>query len=160
MANDLEASVLDCKDGQIIFAEYERGDKFYLIQSGSVELIRILGNVSKTLDVLSPSEMFGEMALLEDSPRSATAIAVGPTKLMCFDRDNFQSLVLTNPQVAFKLLRLFVKRIYSAKRRFMILTLAEPNTRVADVFLMLDEESGSSAEKLQSNRREFQVTVE
>ncbi|MDR2510340.1 MAG: Crp/Fnr family transcriptional regulator [Spirochaetaceae bacterium] len=155
----LTANASIYKDGEIVFAEYERGDKFYLIQSGNIELIKTFGAVSKTLDILKPAEMFGEMALLEDSPRSATAIALGETKLMEFDRGNFQNLVLTNPQIAFKLLKLFVRRIYDAKRRFMILALDEPNARVADVFLMLDEDSSTSNAQ-QSNRREFNVTIE
>jgi CRP-like cAMP-binding protein len=154
----LEAQTATYKDGEIIFAEFEKGDRFYLIQSGNVELVKTFGDVSKTLDILKPSEMFGEMALLEDSPRSATAIALGETRLMEFARGSFQNLVLANPQLAFKLLKMFVRRIYSAKRRFMILTLDEPNARVADVFLMLNEEGGTS-DKL-SNRKQFRVTAD
>jgi len=155
----LVAGVRDFKDGEIIFSEFEKGDKFYLIQSGKVELVKFLGNVQKTLDVLTPSDMFGEMALLEDSPRTATAIAQGDTKLMVFDKNNFQNLMMSNPHVALKLLKMFVKRIYEAKRRFMILTLREPNARVADVFLMLDETTVRADAKFDTSRREFNTTV-
>ncbi|MDR2467822.1 MAG: Crp/Fnr family transcriptional regulator [Spirochaetaceae bacterium] len=159
MANGLEAQVVTYNDGQIIFAEYERGDKFYLIQAGGVELLKTFGDVAKTLDIIKASDMFGEMALLEDSPRSATAIARGTTKLMEFNRNNFQNLVLANPQIAFKLLKMFIRRIYDAKRRFMILILNEPNSRIADVFLMLDEQE-IPIDKTLTNRREFHVAVE
>lgn len=158
MASNFEAQATLYKDGQVIFCEFERGDKFYVIQSGSVELIKTYGEISKTLDILKASEMFGEMALLEDTPRSASAIALGETRLMSFDRNNFEHLVLTSPQIAFKLMKLFVRRIYDAKRRFLILVLDEPNARVADVFLMLDEDNIS--EKKSMNRREFKATIE
>ena len=60
--------------GEIIFSEFELGDTFYLIQSGRVQLVKLVGDIERTLDILQPSEMFGEMAILENSPRSATAI--------------------------------------------------------------------------------------
>jgi CRP-like cAMP-binding protein len=160
MAGNIAAQGTTYKDGQMIFSEFERGDGFYLILSGKVELVRIVGDVSKTLDVLHKTEMFGEMSMLEDSPRSASAIALGETRLMKFDSTNFQNLVLSNPQLSIKLLKMFVKRIYDAKRRYMILTLNEPNARVADVFLMLDETTISDSAAIETHRRVFTTTVE
>ncbi|MCX7655774.1 MAG: Crp/Fnr family transcriptional regulator [Treponemataceae bacterium] len=144
--------------GEIIFSEYEPGDTFYLIQSGRVQLVKIIGNIEKILDILQPSEMFGEMAILEDSPRSATAIALDPVKVLEFNRANFEVLMMGNPQIALKLLKLFTKRIYDQKRRFMILTLEDPQAKVADVFLMLDE-TQPSIDKT-TDQREFKTTVE
>jgi CRP-like cAMP-binding protein len=68
--------------GEMIFSEFEPGDTFYLIQSGRVELVKIIGDIEKTLDILGASEMFGEMAILENSPRSATAIALDTVKVL------------------------------------------------------------------------------
>ncbi|GHV26709.1 Crp/Fnr family transcriptional regulator [Spirochaetia bacterium] len=145
--------------GEIIFSEFEPGDAFYLIQEGRVELVKVVGDVEKTLDILQPSEMFGEMAILEDSPRSATAIALDRVQVLEFNRQNFDILMAGNPQIALKLLKTFARRLYDAKRKFMILTLKDPHARIADVFLMLDE---NQADKKQaaSDTREFQTTVE
>ncbi|GHV19832.1 Crp/Fnr family transcriptional regulator [Spirochaetia bacterium] len=147
-------------DGQIIFAEFETGDRFYLIKSGQVELVKIVGNVQKTLDVIGPPEMFGEMALLESAPRSASAIAKGSVELMVFDKGNFESLLLTNAQIAVRLLKVFAKRIYEAKRRFMVLTLESDNIRFADVLLMLCEGMNFDENKEQPDRREIRTTIE
>jgi CRP-like cAMP-binding protein len=144
--------------GEMIFSEYEPGDTFYLIQSGRVQLQKIIGDIERTLDILQPSEMFGEMALLENSPRSATAIALDTVKVLEFNSQNFEILLLGNPQIALKLLRMFSKRIYDSKRRFMILTLPEPSLKVADVFLMLDETQSESDKS--TTLREFKCTVE
>jgi len=158
--SDLRAESLTFKDGDIIFSEFEKGEKFYLIQSGNVEIVKIIGNVIKTLDFMSAGDMFGEMALLEDSPRSASAVASGETKVMVFDRNNFQSLMTGNTGVALKLLKMFAKRIYESKRRFMILTLEDSNLRVADVFLMLDETENGPPDLSETSRREIKTTVE
>lgn len=128
------------KAGEILFCEYEPGDAFYLIQSGRVQILKIMGDIEKTIDILQPGEVFGEMAILEEAPRSATAVAVDDVKALEFNRANFEILMRGNPQIALKLLRLFTKRIYDQKRRFMILTLEDEQARVADVFLMLSEQ--------------------
>jgi CRP-like cAMP-binding protein len=144
--------------GEMIFSEFEPGDAFYLIQSGRVELVKIIGDIEKTLDILQPSEMFGEMALLENSPRSATAIALDTVKVLEFNRQNFEILMLGNPKIALTLLKMFTKRIYDSKRRFMILTLEDDQAKIADVFLMLDE-TQTNIDKT-TERREFSTTVD
>ncbi|MDR0388887.1 MAG: Crp/Fnr family transcriptional regulator, partial [Spirochaetaceae bacterium] len=144
--------------GEMIFSEFEPGDTFYLIQSGRVELVKIIGDVEKTLDILQPSEMFGEMAILENSPRSATAIALDLVKVLEFNSQNFEILMLGNPQIALKLLKMFTKRIYDSKRRFMILTLDDDQAKLADVFLMLDE-TQTNIDKT-TERREFKTSVD
>lgn len=125
--------------GSVIFSEFEPGDCFYLIQTGRVQLIKIVNGFEKNLDILQPSEIFGEMAILENTPRSATAIAYDDVKALEFNKANFEVLMMGNPAIAMKLLKTFVKRIYAQKRRFMILTVPDRLARVGDVFLMLDE---------------------
>ena len=144
--------------GEMIFSEYEPGDNFYLIQSGRVQLVKVIGEIERTLDILQPSEMFGEMAILENSPRSATAIALDHVKVLEFNSQNFEILLLGNPQIALKLLKMFCKRIYDSKRRFMILTLPDPQAKIADVFLMLDETQPDIDKN--TEKREYKITVE
>jgi len=146
------------KAGEMIFSEFEPGDNFYLIQAGRVQLVKVIGEIEKTLDILQPSEMFGEMAILEKSPRSATAIAMDNVTVLEFNSQNFEVLMMGNPQIALKLLRMFAKRIYDSKRRFMILTLEEPQAKIADVFLMLDE-SQADIDKT-TEKREFKTNVD
>ena len=144
--------------GDILFCEYEPGDTFYLIQSGRVEILKIVDDMQKTLDILEPGEIFGEMAILEEAPRSATALALDKVVALEFNRENFEVLMQGNPQIALKLLKLFSKRIYDQKRRFMILTLDDEEARVADVFLMLAEKQKISLEDVKTV--ELKVTVD
>ena len=144
--------------GDIIFCEHEPGDTFYLIQSGRVQIVKIMEDLEKNLDILHPGEIFGEMAILEDSPRSATVIALDQCKLLEFNQENFEVLMQGNPQIAVKLLKLFTKRVYDQKRRFMILTLEDEQARVADVFLMLAETQPRQDDE--SDERVFMTSVD
>jgi CRP/FNR family cyclic AMP-dependent transcriptional regulator len=125
---------------EIIFCEFEPGNEFYFIQSGKVRIVKLIQNKEKNLTVLTDGDVFGEMAILEEQPRSATAIALDRVKLLKFHRDNFDALISGNPQLAYKLLVIFSKRIYDAKRRVMILLLEEPQLKVMDVLVMLAEQ--------------------
>ncbi len=148
------------KAGDIIFCEFEPGDSFYLIQSGKVKIVKIFGDIEKTIDIMEPGEFFGEMALLEEAPRSASIIAMEETKLLEFNRQNFEILMKGNPQIALKLLKLFSKRIYDQKRRFQILTLEDEHAKVADVFLMLAEGITPTEEEEDSGNRTFSTTID
>lgn len=142
--------------GQMIFCEYEPGNSFYLIQEGRVQITKVMGSIEKAVDILHPGELFGEMAILEEAPRSASAIALDDVTLLEFNRANFEILMKGNPQIALTLLKTFVKRIYDQRRRFMILKLNDVQARVADVFLMLFEGMNTDPDE---DSCEFHVTA-
>lgn len=147
------------RTGEVLIAEFEPGDCFYLIQSGKVQLMKTVNGTNKNLDILGPSEFFGEMAILENTPRSATCVAMETVEVLEFNKANFELLITGQPQVALILLKMFCRRIYDQKRRLRILVISDITARVGDVFLMLDEtqhQSGSTA----SAQRRFDVTIQ
>lgn len=144
--------------GSVIISEYEPGDCFYLIQSGQVQLVKCVNGAKKNLDILMPSEFFGEMAILENSPRSATCVAIDNVEVLEFNKENFEILITGNPQIALILLKLFCKRIYDQKRRLKILVLQDKQARIADVFLMFDEINPVSNPNERS--RQFNLTMQ
>ena len=144
--------------GSVIISEYEPGDCFYLIQSGQVQLVKCVNGQKKNLDILMPSEFFGEMAILENTPRSATCIAIDNVEVLEFNKENFEILITGNPQIALILLKLFCKRIYDQKRRLKILVLQDKQARIGDVFLMFDELNPSSNPNERSRR--FNLTMQ
>jgi len=141
---------------QVIISEFEPGDSFYLIQSGEVQLVKCINGVKKNLDILKPGEFFGEMAILDNSPRSATCMAIGPVECLEFNKANFEVLVTGNPQIAIVLLKIFCKRIYDQKRRLKILTIKDNTARIADTFCMFDEMNPSA--KPNEKSRRFNLT--
>lgn len=144
--------------GQVIITEFEPGDSFYLIQKGNVQLVKCVNGQNKNLDILKPGEFFGEMAILDNSPRSATCLAEGYVQCLEFNKANFEILITGNPQIALNILKLFCKRIYDQKRRFKILVIQDLQARVADVFCMLDEMS--PAVNPNDKQRRFNVTIQ
>jgi CRP-like cAMP-binding protein len=98
-------------DGEILFNRDEPGDAFYVIESGN---IRIFTHDEEgrelTLNTLGAEEAFGELALVDNSPRSASASAVGPTTLRKLDRDSFLAGVHTSPMLSEIITRLLSQR--------------------------------------------------
>lgn len=127
------------KKGEIIFSEFEPGNSFYVIQEGKVRITKIIENKEKTLDIFGPGDIFGEMAIIEDRPRSATVEALTDVKVLEFNKENFETLLKSNPIWGVKLIKSFSKRIYEQKRRVKILLLKEPEIRIMDTFCMLAE---------------------
>ncbi len=125
--------------GDIIFAEYEPGETFYLIQEGKVKVTKLVDGKEKILDIFGPGDIFGEMAIIEKKPRSATVEALTDLKVLEFNKDNFTFLLTANPSWIEKLIRSFAKRIYEAKRRVKILLLKDAELRIMDTFCMLAE---------------------
>ena len=93
--------------GATIFKEGDPGDKMYFVQSGDVEL-RVGG---KPVHVIETGGFFGEMALIEDAPRSASAHAATECHLMPVDRERFATLVKMTPDFVIEMMRTLSNRL-------------------------------------------------
>jgi CRP/FNR family cyclic AMP-dependent transcriptional regulator len=96
--------------GDVIFKQGDPGTEFFVIRSGKVRVT--LGN--RTLQVLGPSEIFGEMALVDAEPRSATAIAETDCTLVPVDEKQFLFMTSEAPYFALSLMRVLVQRLRTA----------------------------------------------
>jgi CRP-like cAMP-binding protein len=146
------------KPGEVIIAEYEPGQTFYFIRTGLIQSVKCVKGIKKNLDILRPGEFFGEMAILENTTRSATCVAITDVDVLEFTKENFELLITGNPQMAVILLKLFCKRIYDQQRRFKILCIPDVSIRIADVILLFDEMS-SSFNPL-DKKRNFDLSVQ
>ena len=77
------------KDGQMIFAEGANGDWLYVVESGEVEISKELDGRRIVIETLKPGDIFGEIAYIDKTPRSATATAKGMTEVGIVDRHFF-----------------------------------------------------------------------
>jgi CRP-like cAMP-binding protein len=100
-------SVVHVPGGKVIFLKGAAGDHAYVVKSGKVE-IREGGRV---LETLGPGGIFGEMAMIDAGPRSASAVAVGPTDLVVIDHATFAALVREVPDFAITVMRLMARRL-------------------------------------------------
>jgi len=115
---------------QTIFAEGDKGDKFYLILNGEVRISKMIAGVGEeALKVLKKGEYFGEMSLIDDQPRSAHAISNSATAgLMVIDRTDFMKLLSEDKELAIKLLWSLVRTLSSRLR--------ETNEKIKGFFAM------------------------
>lgn len=123
------------KDNNMIFCENEPGDELYIIQSGKVKITKIVDE-EVLLAVLKPGDIFGEMALLENRPRSASAITFGETSLLAINKSNFETMVRQQPQLASRLIQLLSERIWTAYRQLANLLVRDPIGRIYDMLLI------------------------
>lgn len=149
----LERFLVTFKAGDIIFCEYEAGNQCYMVQRGEVRLFKVVGDVEKTISFIQAGDFFGEMALLSNVPRTATAVAVEECVAYAFNNENFSQIVSMVPNLRMQLLRLFSKRIYNLRRQSAILKLTDVSVRVADILIMLSESQpeGPNGERLIPN---------
>jgi len=103
------APVREYKSGEIIFKEGEHGAEFFVIQSGKVDIQ--LGN--RLLGSLGDHDIFGEMALIDPAPRSATAIARSDVKVVPVGEKQFLFLVSRTPHFALNVMRTLARRLRS-----------------------------------------------
>ena len=146
--------------GDVIISEFEPGETFYLIKYGEVQITKCIKNHNKSLDILTSGSFFGEMAILDNSQRSASCVARTDVACLEFNKANFKALVLSNPQIVMNLLKLFCKRIYDQYRQFKIILIKDITARICDVFLMYDEIQGTSTRRDDENsKRKFNITI-
>jgi CRP/FNR family cyclic AMP-dependent transcriptional regulator len=107
------------RKSEVIFEEGSTGSEMYLIHSGQVVLSVSQGeNRPKTLIVLGPGDFFGEMALVDDAPRSATASAASDdTQLITIDRARFLFMVRQQPEFALSLMHTLCQRLREMDKR-------------------------------------------
>ncbi len=98
-------------DGEIIFEEGEQGNCIYVIQSGKVRIIKKDSPGQHTIAVLETGELFGEMALFDKLPRSATARALGDARILSMDKKRLFAGISRDPTLAFKTLEAVSGRI-------------------------------------------------
>ena len=130
------------KDDVVFYAD-ESGDVFCLIREGQVKVTMISPEGKEIiLSLLGPGDFFGEMALLDDEPRSATVVATEPLELMTIYRKDFLQLLTENFDIAKKVLAELSRRLRSASSRIESLATMDVYGRLARFFLDLARDQG------------------
>ncbi len=127
----------------VVFFENDEGDALFMILEGRIR-VTILGDDGREiiLTVLGPGDFFGEMSLLDQEPRSATAIAAEDTELVALHRADFQGLLSENPSISAALIRVLNNRLRRANQQISTLALLDVYGRVARVILEMARDEG------------------
>jgi CRP/FNR family transcriptional regulator len=127
------------KEDEMVFAENEPGRELYIIQSGRVKITKMVNGQEVMLAVLQTGDIFGEMALLDNKPRSASAIVAEDATMLAINKSNFEGMVKAQPQLATRLITLLSERIWMAYRQLFNLMISDPLGRLFDTLLTLAE---------------------
>ena len=101
--------------GQEILRQGDTGVGMFIVRSGKVEIVQERGGQAEKIRDLGPGNVFGEMALLDEFPRSATVRAVEPTTCLAITRWHFRGILESHPQIALALLPVLTKRLRPAE---------------------------------------------
>ena len=104
-------------DGELVFAEKQEGDAMYIVAAGVLEISKIVNGEKKHINLLNPGEFFGEMALIDNSPRSADVTVREKSELIRLSRENFNRLKKEYPATALKIADVLLKTLSFRVRR-------------------------------------------
>lgn len=93
--------------GERIFLEQDTGTAMYVVRSGAVDVITF----GKILERVGPGGVFGEMALIDDAPRAAAALANVETEVAVIDKPTFLTLIAEEPEFALQIMKLMAERV-------------------------------------------------
>ena len=130
--------------GRTVLMEDAWGNAVYFIVAGWVKVRRSVGDDSFTLAILGLGDFFGEMAILDESPRSTDIIALSPVKLLSLSRDKFIDILFQDPQLHHRMLQLMVRRLRQTNLRFELRSSA-PGVKLANTLVSLSENYGQKS---------------
>jgi cyclic nucleotide-binding protein len=106
--------------GEVIVREGDLGGELFLLLEGKAEAwLDYRGPQQQRLSVIDAGGYFGEMAILDDSPRSATVVALEPVRLLALDGDSLKALLRQMPEIGLELLRVMTARVRASERRLL-----------------------------------------
>ncbi len=120
----------------MLFCESEPGDELFIIQKGSVKIVKVVEDSEVLLAMLKAGDIFGEMALIESKPRSASAVAYEDCSVMAVNRANFQQMVASQPQMIARLTTLLAERIWLIYKQLANTLIVDTMGRAFDMLLL------------------------
>lgn len=128
--------------GHQLFREGDAGREMFVIQSGKVRISKQVRDVEKTLVVLGAGEFFGEMSILNNKPRSATATIDEDAKLLVIDPKTFEAMVRGNAEIAVRMIKKLAARLQETDEQIENLLLRDHNSRVVHYLTSLAARQG------------------
>jgi CRP/FNR family transcriptional regulator, cyclic AMP receptor protein len=133
--------------GTVLFSEGEPGKEMYVLQSGRVTISKHVRDVEKVLAVLGPGEFFGEMAIISNKPRNASATVSEEAKLLVIDPKTFEGMIRGNSEIAVRMIKKLAERLSEADAQIENLLLSDPSSRIVHQILQVAQSRGRTLEE-------------
>ena len=128
--------------GHVLFREGDGGKHMYVIQSGRVQLTRRVRGREAHLATLPPGEFFGEMAIINKQPRSATATVIEEAHLLVLDARTFEAMIRGNAEIAIRMIKKLSSRLAQANSQVETLLKQDLNHRIVNQLRLLADQRG------------------
>lgn len=119
------------RDGTVIFSEGEVGNEMFIIQNGVVKITKRIDGKDHLLAELGKGEFFGEMAIVSNIARSASATAAGTVEILSFDRQGFEAMISKNTKIAMSVIDKLSRRLQNANSQIQQLLRSNERSLVA-----------------------------
>lgn len=116
--------------GDVLFREGDPGDHMYVIQAGSIRITKNVAGCDRVIAILGPGEFVGELAILNDKPRVATATVVSDARCLVIEAKTLESMVTRSGEIAMRLIKKLAKRIDAADSLIELLMHRDPKARI------------------------------
>jgi len=131
--------------GTVLFHEGDRGEEMFILQSGKVKISKKIRGVEKTLATLEKGEFFGEMAILNDKPRSASAETIGDSDMLVIDRKTFETLLRSNVEIAIRFIKRLADRLRETNEQMESLMIRDNTSRLVSILAKKVKEASGGA---------------
>lgn len=136
----------------VLFHEGDVGDNMFIIQSGRVKISKRIRGVEKTLATLEKGEFLGEMAILNDKPRSASAETLDECEMLVIDRKTFDALIRGNAEIAVRFIKRLADRLRETNDQMEALMIKDNTSRLVSILAKHVRERKTAGE--------FMMTIE
>lgn len=130
--------------GTVLFKDGERGKEMYVIQSGKVKISKEVRGDEQTLAVIGEGEFFGEMAILNNKPRSASATVVEESKMLVIDPKTFEAMIKGNTEIAVRMIKKLAQRLQETDDQIESMMIKDSASRVVHTLTRLADTQGEA----------------
>jgi CRP/FNR family transcriptional regulator, cyclic AMP receptor protein len=134
---------VDFLAGHLVFAEGQPGDHLYIIISGKVKIGCSHKGLENLFSVMGPSDMFGELAILDPAPRTSTATTITNLHAVSMDREALRACVNDHPEIAQQMMRMLARRVRRTTDKIADQIFTDVHGRVAKQLLLLAQRFGT-----------------
>ena len=131
--------------GEYIFKEGDIGEEMFIIHSGTVKITKTTDEGEKTLVQLTSGDFFGEMAVIDKGPRSASAVAVDNAVCIVLNEELFEQQMQRNAKIVKKILKNMSSRLRAMNEQLQNLTTKDYNMRVVNTLLLHVNKAGENS---------------
>jgi len=130
--------------GTVLFREGDPGREMFVLQSGRVTISKKVGEVETILSTLGHGEFFGEMSILGNRPRSATATVAEDAKILVIDSRTFEAMIRSNGEIALRMIKKLAERLQAADDQISNLLFRDGSSRVVHYLATAAERAARS----------------